>query len=125
MSFLKIADPHNRDYLVQEYLNTRKNIKEDSHGNCLGKIRLQERYSKQLKPVTVKLEAIPKSIVNVLEPTVTATQSALAALPSDVSEAVAINQLLNQPALTSFATGRVASSLAPQATVAGAPLGHH
>jgi hypothetical protein len=85
-------------------------MKEESYSSHLGKIKLQERYSKQLKPVTDKLESIPKSIASVLEPTLSAIPTALAALPS---EAVAINQLLNQPAF--------ASSSAPQAAVTGAP----
>ena len=64
MSFLKITDPAKRDQLVQELLNTRRNIKEDSYSSHLGKIRIQEKYSKQLKPVTDKLEAIPTAIAN-------------------------------------------------------------
>jgi hypothetical protein len=62
-----------------------------NHTVNLRQIKLQERYSKQLKPVTDKLEAIPKSIVSALEPTVTATQSTSAALPSNISDAVVIN----------------------------------
>ena len=95
MSFLKITDPTKRDQLVQELLNTRKNIKEDSYSSHLGKIKLQERYSNQLKPVTDKLKAIPKSIANVLEPTLisiaesqAAIPTALAALPSNISDAI-------------------------------------
>ena len=95
MSFLKITDPTKRDYLVQELLNTRKIIKEDSYSSHLGKIKLQERYSKQLKPVTDKLESIPTSIASVLEPTLTsiaesqaANATALAALPSNISDAI-------------------------------------
>ena len=95
MSFLKITDPNRRDQLVQELLNTRKSIKEDSYSSHLGKIRLQERYSKQLKPVTDKLESIPKSIANVLEPTFTsiaesqaANARALGELPTNISDAI-------------------------------------
>jgi hypothetical protein len=66
-----------------------------SYSNHLGKIKLQERYSKQLKPVTYKLESIPRSIASVLEPTLTsiaaphaAIPTALAALTSNTSDAI-------------------------------------
>ena len=95
MSFLKITDPHKRDQLVEELLNTRRNIKQESFSSHLGQVRMKERYSKQFKPITEKLEAIPKSIANVLEPTLSsiatsqaATQSALAQLPSNISDAI-------------------------------------
>jgi hypothetical protein len=82
MSFLKITDPNKRDQLVQELLNTRRNIKEESYSSHLGKIRIQDKYSKQLKPIADKLDAIPKSITSALEPTLSAIPTALAALPS-------------------------------------------
>ena len=95
MSFLKITDPNKRDQLVQELLNTRKSIKEDSYSSRLGKIKLHERYSKQLKPVTDKLESIPKSTASVLEPTLNsiaasqaAIHTALAALLSNISDPI-------------------------------------
>ena len=95
MSFLKITDPHKRDQLVEELLNTRRNIKQESFTSHLGQVRLKEKYSKQFKPITEKLETIPKDIANVLDPTLAsiaatqaATQSALAALPSNISDAI-------------------------------------
>ena len=106
MSFLKITDPHKRDQLVEELLNTRKNIKEGSYNNYLGWTRFQERYSKQYKPITKKFESIPKDIAAVLEPTLSsiatsqaATQSALTALPSNISDAI-WPQLPGTPATT-------------------------
>jgi hypothetical protein len=81
MSFLKITDPAKRDQLVQALLNTRRNIKEESYSSHLGKIRIQDKYSKQLKPVTDKLDTIPKAITSALEPTLSAIPTALAALP--------------------------------------------
>ena len=95
MSFLKITDPHKRDQLVEELLNTRRNIKQESFTSHLGQVRLKEKYSKQFKPITEKLEAMPKDIATVLDPTLAsiaatqaATQSALAALPSNISDAI-------------------------------------
>ena len=111
MSFLKITDPHKRDQLVEELLNTRKNIKEGSYNNYLGWTRFQERYSKQFKPITKKLESIPKSIATVLEPTLSsiatsqaATQSALAQLPSNISDAI-WPQLPTTPLASSLPAG--------------------
>ena len=95
MSFLKITDPHKRDQLVEELLNTRRNIKQESFSNHLGQVRLKERYSKQFKPITEKIESIPKDIAAVLEPTLSsiatsqaATQATLAALPTNISDAI-------------------------------------
>jgi hypothetical protein len=88
MSFLKITDPNKRDQLVQELLNTRRAIKEESYSNHLGKIRIQDKYSKQLKPVTDKLDVIPKAITSSLEPTLSSIPTALAALPSSISDAI-------------------------------------
>jgi hypothetical protein len=84
MSFLKIRDPNKRDQLAQELLNTRRAIKEESYSNHLGKFTIQDKYSKQLKPVTDKLDAIPKAITSALEPTLSAISTALAALPSSI-----------------------------------------
>jgi hypothetical protein len=84
MSFLKITDPNKREQLVQELLNTRRAIKEESYSNHLGKIRIQDKYSKQLKPVTDKLDAIPKTITTALDPALSNISTALAALPSNV-----------------------------------------
>jgi hypothetical protein len=88
MSFLKITDPNKRDQLVQELLNTRRAIKEESYSNHLGKVRIQDKYSKQLKPVTDKLDTIPKAITSALEPTLSSIPTALAALPSSISDAI-------------------------------------
>jgi hypothetical protein len=77
---VKITDPNKRDQLVQELLNTHKNIKEESYSNYLGKIKLQDRYSKQYKPLTDKLEEIPKSIANVQEPALTSIAASQAAI---------------------------------------------
>jgi hypothetical protein len=58
MSFLKITDPNKREQLVQELLSTRRAIKEESYSNHLGKIRIQDKYSKQSKSITDKLDDI-------------------------------------------------------------------
>ena len=88
MSFLKITDPHKRDQLVEELLNTRRNIKQESFTSHLGQVRLKEKYSKQFKPITEKLEAIPKDIATVLDPTLASIATSVAALPSNISDAI-------------------------------------
>jgi hypothetical protein len=88
MSSLKTTDPNKREQLVQELLNTRRAIKEESCSNHLGKMRIQDKYSKQLKPVTDKLDVIPKAITSALEPTLSSIPTALAALPSSISDAL-------------------------------------
>jgi hypothetical protein len=99
MSILMITDPNKRDYLVQELLHTRHNTKECSLSNYLGRIRINEKYFRKFKPVIEKLEALPyslaSSVAKVFKPTLqsldcsmTAISTALAALPSNISDAI-------------------------------------
>ena len=105
MSFLKITDPTKRDQMVQELLNTRRNIKQESYSKHLGDVKLHDKYTKQFKPITDKLDTIPKAI----EPTLSNINTTLAALPANISNAL--------PALTAPAASQVYSLPAPAASL--------
>jgi hypothetical protein len=113
MSFLKITDPNKREQLVQELLNTRRAIKEESYSNHLGKIRIQDKYSKQLKPATDKLDAISKAITTTLDPTLSNISTALAALPSSV----VLPQILPGSAATATEPLQIEDISAPESSL--------
>ena len=51
MSFLKISDPVNRDLIVKEYLELKKNIRDNLLSERTGKEQLQTDLSKFFKPI--------------------------------------------------------------------------
>ena len=52
MSFLKITDPVKRDLIVKEYLETKKNIRNNLLSERTGEQQLQTNLSKIFKPIT-------------------------------------------------------------------------
>ena len=52
MSFLKITDPKNRDFIVNEFLKTRQNIQQNFLPERVGDSSTQHKLSKLFKPVT-------------------------------------------------------------------------
>ena len=53
MSFPKITDPQKRDFIVNEFLKTRQNIKHNFLSKPVGDLSTQYELLKLLKPVTV------------------------------------------------------------------------
>ena len=52
MSFLKISDPVKRDSIVKEYLDLKKNIRDNLLSKRTGEQQLQTDLSKFFKPIT-------------------------------------------------------------------------
>ena len=52
MSFLKISDPVKRDLIVKEFLEPKKNIRDDMICERTGEQQLQTNLSKIYKPIT-------------------------------------------------------------------------
>ena len=52
MSFLKIKDPKKRDFIVNEFLNTRQNIQQNFLSESVGDLSTQYELSKLFKPAT-------------------------------------------------------------------------
>lgn len=63
MSFIKIDDPKKRDFLVQEFLKTRKNIQQNYLDERIGDIDTQRDLTKFFKPVIESQEKVVKDIV--------------------------------------------------------------
>src|SRR6218665_3000830 len=60
MSFLKITDPSKRDFIIEEFLRSKKNIKQNFLSEILGDIGLQRELTKMYKPIVDSQSTISK-----------------------------------------------------------------
>ena len=68
MSFLKISDPLKRDAIVKEYLELKKNIRDNFLSERIGESELQTNLSKFYKPITETQKATTREITEGLKP---------------------------------------------------------
>ena len=68
MSFLKISDPAKRDLILKEYLELKKNIRDNLLSERTGEQQLQNNLSKLFKPITETQKATTKEITEELKP---------------------------------------------------------
>ena len=68
MSFLKISDPVKRDLIVKEYLDLKKNIRDNLLSERTGEQQLQTDLSKFFKHITETQKATTKEITEGLKP---------------------------------------------------------
>ena len=68
MSFLKISDPLKRDAIVKEYLELKKNIRNNLLSERIGEQQLQTDLSKFYKPITETQKATAREITEELKP---------------------------------------------------------
>ena len=68
MSFLKISDPLKRDTIVKEYLELKKNIRNNLLSERIGESELQTDLSKFYKPITETQKATAREITEGLKP---------------------------------------------------------
>ena len=68
MSFLKIRDPTKRNQMVEEYLELKKNIRDNLLSEKTGEQQLQTDLSKIFKPITEMQKAAAKEITEELKP---------------------------------------------------------
>jgi len=66
--FLKIKDPDKRDFIVEEFLKTKKNIPDRFITERLGDSSAQRELSKFFKPVTDTQKDIKESLVKEIKP---------------------------------------------------------
>ena len=77
MSFLKISDPLKRDAIVKEYLELKKNIRNNLLSERIGESELQTNLSKFYRPITETQKATTREITEGLKP-ISETQKAIA-----------------------------------------------
>ena len=68
MSFLKIGDPAKRDAIVKEYLELKKNIRDNLLSERTGELELQTDLSKFYKRITETQKATAREITEGLKP---------------------------------------------------------
>ena len=68
MSFLKISDPVKRDLIVKEYLELKKNIRDNLFSERTGEQQLQTDLSKCFKPIPETQKATAREITEGLKP---------------------------------------------------------
>lgn len=83
MSFLKITDPNKRDFIVSEFLKTKKNIQKNAMEERLGDIGLQYDLTKLYKPIT-DAQASSKAELALVKEAAQQTTKALQTLPSQL-----------------------------------------
>ena len=67
MSFLKITDPKKRDFIVNEFLETRQNIQQNFLSERVGVSSTQHELSKLFKPVTDMQKDLKEGLVSELK----------------------------------------------------------
>ena len=68
MSFLKISDPAKRDAIVKEYLELKKNIRDNLLSERTGELELQTDLSEFYRPITETQKATAREITEGLKP---------------------------------------------------------
>ena len=68
MSFLNISDPNKRDLIVKEYLELKKNIRDNLLKERTGEKQLQTDLSKFYRPITEMQKATAREIMEELKP---------------------------------------------------------
>ena len=68
MSFLKISDPAKRDAIVKEYLDLKKNFRDNLLSERTGELELQTDLSKFYRPITETQKATAREITEGLKP---------------------------------------------------------
>ena len=68
MSFLKIIDPKKRDFIANEFLNTRQNIQQIFLSELVGDLNTQYELSKLFKPVTDMQKELKEGLVSEIKP---------------------------------------------------------
>ena len=68
MSFLKISDPTKRDQIVKEYLELKKNIRDNLLSERTGEQQLQTELTKFYRPITESQKATAREITEGLRP---------------------------------------------------------
>jgi len=105
MTFLKINDPAKRDFLVEELLKTKKNIRRDLLSEKIGDIGLQRELTKLYKPIVESQSAISKeqkALLSDIKENSAAASNALKALPASISSSLKAVQFPQYPSIEAY-----------------------
>ena len=87
MSFLKITDPEKRNFIIEQFLHSKKNIQQNYLSEKLGDVCLQRELTKLYKPIIDTQSRIAREL-GVIKESTAATTNALQALPTSMSSSL-------------------------------------
>src|SRR6218665_1222807 len=102
MSFLKITDPSKRDFIVEEFLKSKKNIKQNLLSERLGDIGLQRELREMNKPIVDSQSTISKeqkALFSTIKENSAETSNTLKALPASISASLKTLPLKQYPSI--------------------------
>jgi hypothetical protein len=105
MSFLKITDPAKRDFIVEEFLKSKKNIRQNFLSERLGDIGLQRELTRLYKPIVDSQSTISeeqKALLSTIKENSAETANALKALPASISKSLKAIQFPQQPSIEAY-----------------------
>src|SRR6218665_3871993 len=105
MSFLKITDPSKRDFIVEEFLKSKKNIKQNFLSQRLGDIGLQRELTKMYKPIVDSQSTISKeqkALLSTIKENSAETSNAPKALPASISASLKSLPFKQYPSIESY-----------------------
>jgi len=85
MSFLNITDTAKRDFIVEEYLKSKNNIRQNSLAEKMGDIGMQRELTKLYRPITESQELQSTALTKELNSLKESTSTALQALPASLA----------------------------------------
>jgi len=92
MSFLKITDPVKRDFIVEDFLKTKKKIQQNFLDERLGDMGLQRELTKLYKPITDVQKSTQEDL-----------RAANAALPAAISTSLKAIKFPQYPSIEAYA----------------------
>jgi len=105
MSFLKISSPAKRDFIVEQFLKSMKNIRQNFLSERLGDIGLQRELTKLYKPIVDSQSTISKeqkALLSTIKENSSETSKALKALPASISASLKPIQLPQYPTIEAY-----------------------
>src|SRR6218665_1328636 len=105
MSFLKISDPSIRDFIIEEFLKSKKNINENFLSERLGDIGLQRELTKMYKPIVDSQSTISKeqkALLSTIKENSAETAIALKVLPASISASLKTLPFKQYPTIEAY-----------------------
>src|SRR6218665_1379922 len=105
MSFLKITDPSKRDFIVEEFIKSKKNIKKNFLSERLGDIGLQRELTKMYKPIVDSQSTISKeqkALLSTIKQNSAETSNALKPLPASITASLKTLPFKQYPSIEAY-----------------------
>src|ERR1700733_13672954 len=101
MSFLKIKNPEKRDFIVEEFLKSKKNIQNSFLSEKLGDLGVQKELTKFYRPI-LDSQSAQNALLSTIKDNSLATSSALKALPESITTSLKAIQFPQYPSIEAY-----------------------